>query len=714
MKKYTPYLILLLVSILACSQLAFLRNCMKWDAVDESLPWRSFVSGCLRSGILPMWNPYMRLGYPIHADIQSVSWYPTIWVISLFKKYNIYTLGLEYVFHVFMAGCGMYLLAGRLKLDIRISLLCAICYMLSGYLVGNAQHFPWIVGAAWIPFIIWGFIALIEAPGLYKAIRLSFFGFLMLTGGYPGLSIILFYLLLGILITRMWPAIWQKNWNGIAKTLKFITICGLFAILMSAVYLISIYLVQPYYTREGGVTIRGAEFGPFSPRCLISLILPFATLKSPDFFNTDVSMANMYFGLLILVFFIAFLFLKKDKTGWLFLGLGLFCLLASFGDYFFLRAFLYHFVPGMNYFRFPAVFRVYTILFFILCGGMALQKTAGNLAYYRRKIIYATLLILLLLISLFALSAGKVHLSGFVFFKSIPFEERINAATIYDLVFIQSAIQICFLIVFIFIIYKSKDRSVFLSCLLILGALEMICAVQLNAPRTVYSSFSSAKLEADLQKLPQGYPVPPDKKVKDFNSGGMGFDGLWKNLDVFYKRPAWDGSIPFIFKNYESFMESPLKDKTMENKVLFLSDNVHNIDSLVLLDRAKKLNPSSLFFYNEPLKDINALKLSHSIKDSVLVTSFLPGKVTAEVQSANTQILTQLQCYYYGWQAYINGKKAPVYLSNYAFMSIIVPPGKSEVVFKYENKPVEAGLVISVLSLLLALGYLGWKTRSEN
>ncbi|MCE2847474.1 MAG: hypothetical protein LW707_10700, partial [Sphingobacteriales bacterium] len=59
------FLLMLLFAALAYWQVSTFSYCLKWDTMDQYYPWRHFVVESLRSGILPLWNPYEQFGYPI-------------------------------------------------------------------------------------------------------------------------------------------------------------------------------------------------------------------------------------------------------------------------------------------------------------------------------------------------------------------------------------------------------------------------------------------------------------------------------------------------------------------------------------------------------------------------------------------------------------------------------------------------------------------------
>ena len=93
--------ILFLLTVVVFYPLSFNLLPMKHDAIDCFFPWRYFISSEISQGNFPYWNPYQDLGYPIHADPSSGAWYPIVWVFSLFGKYSLYTINIEYFFMFF-------------------------------------------------------------------------------------------------------------------------------------------------------------------------------------------------------------------------------------------------------------------------------------------------------------------------------------------------------------------------------------------------------------------------------------------------------------------------------------------------------------------------------------------------------------------------------------------------------------------------------------
>ena len=64
-------------------------------------------------------------------------------------------------------------------------------------------------------------------------------------------------------------------------------------------------------------------------------------------------------------------------------------------------------------------------------------------------------------------------------------------------------------------------------------------------------------------------------------------------------------------------------------------------------------------------------------------------------------VLTDL--YHRGWRARVDGQPTPVYLANFLFRAVYLPPGPHVVDFVFEPLSLRLGLAISVGALLFAL-----------
>ncbi|MBK5284120.1 MAG: hypothetical protein JJE25_01850, partial [Bacteroidia bacterium] len=329
--KFIPYLLLLLYSIAAFHQVAFLKATFKWDYISYYFPVRYYVSECIRHGNMPLWMIYEGCGYPLYGDPQSGAWYPVVWIISLIHGYDIYAASFEFMLTIFIAGAGFYTLASGLKISRTVSFITAVAYMSCGFFIGNAQHLTLLISGAYLPFIIHFYMRFISELHYRDALCTALFLFLMFTGGYPAIFFILFYFLLIIFIIKLIRRIYVSDRDFVKKFLSLHLLMIISFLLMSAVFLVSIFQCMPYSTRGGPITLDDALLYAFTPQSMLSFITPFALQRNTPFFNTDVSMSNGYFGIVFLILLIYSLFDRKSKLQFLFLILSIIFLAASLG-----------------------------------------------------------------------------------------------------------------------------------------------------------------------------------------------------------------------------------------------------------------------------------------------------------------------------------------------------------------------------------------------
>ncbi len=722
-RKILPFLILLFLAILGYWQISLFRHPLKWDIIDQAFPWKYFIGESLQHHILPLWNPYQHCGYPIHADPQSSAWYPITWFFGYFWGYSIYVLSIDFTLHIFLAGAGMYLLGKKMGFQEKVALIMGTAYMFSGFLVGNAQHFMWVISATWLPFILYAYIDLYQKQKIKQAVVFGLFMFLMLTGGYPAFTMILLYLLIFLFILFSLTIYKNQGRYSLYHFIRINVFALIFSTVNSVVMLFSIWKVIPELTRTGGVPLQDALFGPLSPQSLISFILPFGVVNHDmSFFGTDLSMTNVYFGLLLLIFFIASLFMKKPPLIKLFLFWGLFILSAAIGNALPVREFLYNYIPFFNIFRFPSLLRVFIIISFIILAGFALNQYVSKEGVFFRKIKIATLItssLLVLIVAFF--SYGKyINLGGYISDGDLfTFSKKSSIA---QQIFFQGIVQLIFLGLFFILITKIKNRQMKLSFLFVLVIADLIFATQLNAPYTVFSKdYSQKAIYEDVKKLPVGFPLPSMKPVISNNDRSTPhFITSWRNLSIFYKQIAYDGYNPAQLRNF-TFLEDSLKPlfkASILNPPFYFGSSFYSNEILEDRSRVNEADSSMVFLADAELQAVIATRPQSG--DSIWFSNFLPNKIQVQTKTHGQRFLVFLQSKYYGWEAEIDGVGTPVFTTNISFMGIQVPEGEHQVTFSYKPLFVITGFYISLISviasllILLLFGILDFKRNNSS
>lgn len=705
-------LLLFLISILAYWEISLLQYSVQYDMLDVILPWRFHVGECLRHFYFPFWNPYQSAGYPIHADLQCPTWYPeTIMIGSVFGYSNI-TLHILFTLYIFISGSGIFKLTKHFGSDNLPAFIAGAAFMLTGVFVSNAQHLFIIVSLAWMPWVILYYLKMSEArSGSRNVLVLSLFTFLLISGGYQAISIVMGYLLFILFIFYCIRALIKRDYHHLFRIVKVNLAWVLVTTGLCLVIIVSLRNVLEYVDRFTGMTLDQAMENPFTPRSLISLLVPFGVAKDPGFFGTDISMANLYMGIFMLGFFLTGLFIELKTELKILLVFGFIFLLASFGSYLSVREVLYKFFPLMDIFRLPGFLRVFIIIPVIVMGGMAIDATLKKPERTRRWIIPAFTIVAVALIIILIWSALKIAGNGFIFTDhSMVFMDKMKAASIYEHVLIHCIIQIILMVLF-FILFRRKKRLKFIIPAFVL--IEMLLAVQMNMMYTGCSpDFHPMAIRAEIKERPQGFPLPLPFNISGNTDGASAFEPLWRNVNIFNKSISFDAFTSFKLKGYKYLEDQAplLKKAILQNQLLYLSDRLYNEDDHPPVSM-KTFHPKDLFLSQADYIKLNKEPLRSQPGDTVFLTEFNPNEIRTFTKTKQPQVLTLLQSNYKGWGVLVDGEPVPHFTSNRLFISLLLPAGDHEVAFVFKNEIVKTAFIFSYLILLviivlLALGYL--------
>ena len=688
------YFFLFVITVLGFYNISFFIHPLKWDLIDQAYPYRYFIGETLRNGDFPYWMPFQQSGIPVCADPQGGIWYPIAWIFGFFSGYTIYVISVEFILHIFLAAVGFYLLSKTLGLSEWTALIIAVCYAFSGFIVGNAQHLFYIISAAWIPFALNSYLLLIKHKKIRYAIGTALFLFLLTTGGYPAFWIILFYHIILLFVIYSSYLLIKKRFGEFGTYLKLNFIAAFVYGILTLSFFVSIIYNMDQVGRFGIVSLQDALKLPFSPQCMISFVSPFAVTGNMDFFNTDFSMANAYFGIVAFAFFTLYFFQKKTKISIIILITGVLNLLIAFGAYLPFREFLYHYVPLMDFLRYPSVFRYFVIVSFLLVTGFSIHIF---LAEKNKRIFYVFISLIFVFIITIIISRFFGYLNLKNLFLGLAWHFP-NEITILQRLVFQLALQCGLLLIFLLIYRFTKIKLHYV--ILFFVIIDMFVATRLNSGCTVYyEEFKSKDIRAfEKQNFVQGFPIP-DKPVTEYSDSSGSYKLFWRNLSMFYKRPAFDGYNPFQIKNCELLKDNyyGFFKEIKKNKLLYFADTaILKFDSITAVTKGRQ---GMVFIEDDSIK----IKTRPLTKKDISITSFSPVRVTATTDCNDTALLVFQQNYNKGWIASVNNKKSKLYRANLTFSAFILPPGKNEIVLHYYPKSIVIARYISLVSLLTIL-----------
>ena len=700
------FLALLLVAITAFWQVSLFQYTLKYDMIDCFFPWRFIVAEHLQNGMLPLWNPYQSLGYPLFADISNgATWYLPVWILGSLFGYNIYILSFEFFFHIFMAGVGMFYLGKSLKLSLNTAFIIGTAYMLSGFFIGNAQHFTLIVGASWLPFVFAGYFDIIYKGSFKSVVKTAFFLFLFITGGYPTYNITTAYILVLLFCAYSVFLVIKKEKLALKSFLLNNFYLLIITTLICCVVFLSYLDIASGLTRTEGVKLSAAMINPFSPQCMLSFLLPYSVIKDMAFFNTDLSVSNAYIGIITFIFLLYGFFIKKSKTYYFFLLLAITSLLVAMGDYLPIRKFLYNYVPVMNMFRFPGFLRLFSVFGFIVCAGFAIEHFFKNLEKSKKTVFIIGIALLLSFIGIiiYARTQGFLEIKKFV--AHDVFTESLNSKLIQHLVF-QSFIQIVVLLIFIFSLrfLKNVKHLIFFMCFLIV--FEMGLAAQLNAPYTVfYQGIKQVDVMSHHKKnFIKGFPLPGSNIISENTNTKLSYGPFWRNVTIFHKQISQEGFTSLVLRNFSDLcVHYPvLLESVIKNPPLFLTTDFAPFDSLTaqsIID----LKPGKVFFERKIYNKLSPLVHHDKSGYKLEIMEFMPEMIKVKSFSFSSQILILMQNNYKGWSASVNEKEQEIYTADKTLIALYLPKGENTIVFTFEKPLIVFGFYITVISLISLL-----------
>ena len=685
--KLLDYSIILIVLIAALWPLVSGAAVMKWDAMDLYLPWKHFITDGLSHNQLPLWNPYINAGFSQMGD--PGSWYPISWIIGwAFEGYGMGSLHFEYLLHLYIAGIGFYLL-GKTHGWVRAAcLIGGIGYMLSGIMIGNAQHVGWVVSAAWLPWVLNYFKVLLTTPVHKVSVKLALVLFLMLSGGYPGMFIVTAYILIIYFIIHLWKKYRSKDTVLLKKQVIVFSIGAVLFLALSLVVLISSFDMSSLITRGVGLNdktdIWNTLNGSLTPQAMVSYIYPLATtINDQSFWGADFSMTNCYFGVIALLGILtAFLNRDSSRNIRFYVLIGLLFLGISLGQDLPLRK-LTTYLPFMDLFRFPSLFRLFALFFFLLSAGYAFNfilNSEKSKKYFAFILLGASALFGVISLILFF----DVELWKYKQIVSIGWLHFMGQATIKELIFLQSGILLL-LTAGLWVFNRSRKLTLGFGVVLFL-IIEAVSFTRMNAHATILYDRSLKDASVGMDNLPEGYPTPsvrdPLTTYNDVDQS-QHFIQLWKNLSIYLKTPTYDGISPYAYHTTAKAVETGEFDKIIKYPIVFFADQ---------LTDESYIDSSS----------IDTLSFQE-----LRIASFNPNEIAIETSDNSTgKYLVYVQNHHPSWNVYIDAKEAEVVLVSETFMAVEIPKGKHTIEYKFEPTTIVQASYVSLSTLVLIILFL--------
>lgn len=332
----------------------------------------------MKSGIVPLWNPYISCGVPHLALQQSVVFYPLsllYYILPFDLGFNVFLIA-----HIFLAGLFTYMLSRRWGYCESASFFTAISFMFGGYMVSVINLATTLSSVIWLPLILYFFDrALAEQRRLPLSLSAVFLG-IMFLGGEPSI----FYSTVWVLF--FYSVFYWLNGKNLVlfKKCAFTFLAAVLAgVLLSAIQLFPFAELMRHSDRViGAAPYEELTRWSLPVKDTLSFLVPFITrtdFSKESYWKEQNWVMLIYAGALAAILLPLCLVLKKPWRTKFLLFIGLLFLFISYGGHTPFYYFVYKIIPGFRFVRYPVRF-LYVTSFAIamLCG-------AGFNGYMRLK-----------------------------------------------------------------------------------------------------------------------------------------------------------------------------------------------------------------------------------------------------------------------------------------------------------------------------------------
>jgi len=696
------------------------KNFLITDPVRQQIPWKSLSINSLKKVELPLWNPYNFAGTPLLANFQSGVFYPLNIIFFLLP----FSLAWSIFIYLqpLLALTFMYLYLRNLKLSYYSGVLGAISFAFCGFFVSWMEWGNVVNTGLWLPLI------LMATDKIFKRVSVKWtliFIFSLISSFFAGHLQLFFYLYVVSFLYFI------ARWFKFRKNKKFLFIYLIinfcFLILTAIQWMPTLQFILS--------SARNLDQDWHNPGWFI----PFQNLTqfiAPDFFGNPTTLNYWgiwnygefigYVGIAPLVLALYAAIFYKRKIIWFFLSIFILSLVFAFPT-------VFAKVPFKFDFPFLSTSQPTRLIFladFALC-----VLAAFGLEYFlkNKKRIFVPIGIIGVLIASFW---------GFVFFnQQLPINLHTDSA---NLLVTQSNIKLpTFLFIasaFIYIFYLFFEKKIKYAKHLFIILVLLITIFDLYRFTAKYITFANSnylfpetKILSYLQKQEGVFRVMSlDSRI------------FPPNFSIMYKIQTLDGYDPLFLMRYAEFSAAMARAKPDIstpfgfNRIITIGtyDNTLidflNIKYVLSLEEIKKNNfkeilregetilyentnviPRAFFVQNtiraddkydsigKVFENKDALKRVAIVEDKnfakedkwkveearVTIKSYETNSVVIETSNKGEGFLVLADSYYPSWKVKIcttsgdNCQEAKIYLTNYNFRGIVVPPGNHSIKF---------------------------------
>lgn len=761
-KGYMPFPGDLLVSLSPYSSYSYLgyapggvpNMAQGSDVIREAYPWKMFVIESLKNGILPFWTTNNFSGNQILANFQSAVFSP--FNLLLFLQPFYFGWSIFILIAPFLAACFSYLFLQELKISKVASIFGGIVFAFSSYMVVWMEYGNISQTFLWLPLALFFTERLFKVFSKKYLVALIFSLLASLMSGYiQGF----FYILVVVILYFFIKASALKELS-IKKSLLFLIAIGAPVFLFLFQILPTLHLLSN--SSRGSYSLSQLQYLLNPWWYAITVLIPnfFGHPAARNFwFNGTYIERVSYFGLIPFILALSALqAFRKNITVTIFSSIFVVTFLISLD--LIITKYIYTLPIPMLTTSVPT--RMLGI--FQFCGSIL---AAFGLDFFIQKKEKRSIVIALSIVSFFILSALLfTYIAPRIFINSpwtaymevskrnifLPFLLTGSFAVLffvrkYSRRFVTYAIV---LITILDLFYFFHKITPFSPKEFIYPQTPVVSYLQQKAGINRFWGYGSAYISSNFQLIDKTYSpegedplhikaytellatsengqFPATLPRPDANiASGFGQEDLQRNT---YRQKILNiTSVKFILNKDDSLGKEQRPDtvtfKENTYKLIWqdapwqIYENLQVAPRIFLTNDYVVINDKNKFvntFYSKSFDEKKTLILNEKptenvskfSKGSVKLLDYQNNKVSIKTKTDASALLFLSDTYYPSWNATIDGKITKVFLTDYAFRSIVVPQGEHTIEFYYDSEKFNMGLIFSgIVAILLTLFFI--------
>jgi len=346
------------------------------DVFTYFYPYKAYAAEAIRSGSLPLWNPYLFMGVPFLANIQAAVLYPLNLPFYWLPAPEMVNWSI--VLHLFLAGAFSYAFARQaLGLGPAGALVSATTLAFGGFLGAQAEHINQLSVLVWLPLLLWLFYLAYARRSLVYVLMTAIVTGVQFLGGHTQSSYInlvclgCYSLYLPLADGTASSAAAQGPSSRLQKVrlgLGILTVAVLLGASLAGAQLVPTLELSRLSIRSTGLPYRQAVSFSLYPGSILRSLLP-------SFADSPFSEYVAYVGILPLLLAVLAVWRRRRSLQAPFLiflaALGLFLALGIYNPLYYV---LYRLVPGFGLFRVPARWLYVYAVGVAMLAGLGLEE----------------------------------------------------------------------------------------------------------------------------------------------------------------------------------------------------------------------------------------------------------------------------------------------------------------------------------------------------